>query len=100
MIDEKKLVEEIHKYFKEKIYDNPSGCIVRGILTLNKEICGIIESQPKLNMIPVTKCKDCKYSRIDDDFNFNCGKIWMIRTLGADDFCSCGERKENGKIDI
>lgn len=48
MIDEKKLIEDIHAYFRKKLDEDESEIIDNDILTLNKEICGIIKNQPKV----------------------------------------------------
>ena len=86
MIDEKKLIEDIHCYFKNKIDNDESEIIDNGILTLNKEICGIIKKQPKLNeWIPcserlpekymhclVTRRNDYKDGSFDSDVREDC----------------------------
>lgn len=56
MIDEKKLIEDIHKYFYKKIEeltgevcdDSPVTKEERKLYTMNKEICGIIKAQPTI----------------------------------------------------
>ena len=52
MIDEKKLIEDVKKYFKDLLM----GCIIDSdTLWLSKEVCNIIESQPKVGeWIPVS----------------------------------------------
>lgn len=49
MIDEKKLIEEIHCYFINMIAKSELEVIDNNILKLNKEICSIIRKQPKVN---------------------------------------------------
>ena len=51
MIDEKKLIEDIKKYFKDLLF----GCIIdNNTMWLSKEVRNIIESQPQIE-----KCADC-----------------------------------------
>ncbi len=47
MIDEKKLIDDIHEYM-EKLLDNAWGDDIDEILNLEKNIAGIIESQLKV----------------------------------------------------
>ena len=54
MIDENLLIEKIHKYFVKKIEEDDSDYIDNNHLKLNKEICGIIKEQTKIE-----KCGDC-----------------------------------------
>lgn len=62
MIDEKKLIEKIHEYFKAKIDNAPSEHIDLEMLTLNKEICEIVKYQPKVDeWIP------CSFDAPDDN---------------------------------
>ena len=46
MIDEKKLVSDIKEYFKKHIDDETMD--VDDVLNVNKDICGIIKSQPNV----------------------------------------------------
>ena len=56
MINEKKLIEDIHKYFYKKIEeltgevydDSPVTKEERELYTMNKEICRIIKAQPTI----------------------------------------------------
>lgn len=48
MIDEKKLIGEIHKYFCDRIDEDDGEFIDNKWLKLNKEVCGIIYKQPKI----------------------------------------------------
>ena len=56
----------------------------------------IVDSQPTVDAVPVVRCKDCKYSH-------KCGGDMLMRSasggyiycpLGADGYCSMGERRE------
>ena len=46
MIDEKKLVSDIKEYFRKHIDDETMD--VDDVLNVNKDICGIIKSQPNV----------------------------------------------------
>lgn len=87
MIDEKKLIEAIKDYFKEKIDNIESETIddrINCILKDNKDICGIIDRQPKVGeWIPCSKklpdesnyYMACIYNHGVDDFDFR--KTWF-----------------------
>ncbi|MGN0585854.1 MAG: hypothetical protein ACI4JF_01095 [Oscillospiraceae bacterium] len=47
----------------------------------------IIEDMPAADVVPVVRCKDCKFSGSCSIEDFGCMK--------SDDFCSKGERKDN-----
>ncbi len=54
-----------------------------------------IDEQPTVDAVPVVRCKDCKYTTIDNDVvRRNCG-LHLVVNLNDDDFCSRGERKED-----
>lgn len=59
------------------------------------DIYAAIENAPTVDAVEVVRCKDCKnyfYSSVS--MGMRCrldGTEW-----GKDDFCSCGERKDNG----
>ena len=78
---------------KNQWYGNSESIILR------QYAVEVIKNAPTVDAVPVVRCKDCKYGRKDGNFDFVCGKIWRIGRINADDFCSYGERKENGTID-
>ena len=47
------------------------------------------------DMAPVVRCKDCRYSEKINDHGRLC-HVWDDGRLN-DDFCSCGDRREDGK---
>ena len=56
----------------------------------------IVDQQPTVDAVPVIRCKDCKHSH-------KCGGDMLMRSagggyiycpLGADGYCSMGEKKE------
>lgn len=59
-----------------------------------EEMCEVYERYNKGDLVPVVRCKDCKYTTIDNDVvRRNCG-LHLVVNLNDDDFCSRGERKE------
>lgn len=55
-----------------------------------------IEEVPTIDAVPVVRCKDCKFRKdVLDNGCFLCNRK-MIGMVRPDDFCSFGERKEDG----
>lgn len=57
--------------------------------------------QPLLDAVEVVRCKDCKYwdafpTASSTPFMHECGCRYPRRGTSADDFCSWGERREDG----
>ena len=53
-------------------------------------------SLPVVDAVPVVRCKDCRYWQDNNGGYPNKECRWREdETPDADDFCSCGERKEN-----
>ena len=56
-----------------------------------------IDAQPTIDAVPVVRCKECKYYDRDE-----CQNPYIFMSDGAhlytqpDDFCSYGERKDDG----
>ena len=56
MINENKLIQDIHNYFIERIDKSGLEFIDNDLLTLNKDICTIVKNQPKVdNWIPCSE---------------------------------------------
>ena len=49
MINENKLIQDIHNYFIERIDKSGLEFIDNDLLTLNKDICTIVKNQPKVD---------------------------------------------------
>lgn len=50
-----------------------------------------------VDAVPVVRCKDCKYGRVDNEENgdmVECCGYWT--TVYSDGFCSCGAKMEGG----
>lgn len=58
-----------------------------------------IEKINRLPMMEVVRCKDCKYCRLASWGERYCNRDRFVEwgDLQEDDFCSYGERKDNGK---
>ena len=54
-----------------------------------------IEKQPTVDAVEVVRCKDCKHRKEKTCFH-PCGGMWVGVELKGNDFCSHGERKDNG----
>lgn len=80
-------------YYSEGLRDAFKSCIE------------LLEDAPTIDAVPVLRCKDCKYYR--NHPNGLCyawtepkanakGYDGDAHCVDQDDFCSCGERKDNG----
>ena len=71
-----------------------------GRMYATKELVSILKKVESGKLVEVVRCKDCKYWHeeigwCDENSHFfNDGMNWDI--FEADDFCSYGERKDNG----
>lgn len=54
----------------------------------------MIESAPTVDAVPVVRCKDCSWWDSNEKTCIEIGGLWR-----ASDFCSWGERRDDGKID-
>ena len=48
----------------------------------------------KADVVPVVRCKDCKYRGCIDDIDYVCERV-EPRFVSKDHFCGYGERKDN-----
>ncbi len=51
---------------------------------------------PLVDVVEVVRCKDCRWCQ-DDYMGTWCGRFSGVRFTNADDFCSHGERREDGE---
>ena len=57
----------------------------------------IIDEQPTVDSVEVVRCKDCKHYEIHRPKVLeNCERNGYLIPMKPDDFCSYGERKDNG----
>lgn len=54
-----------------------------------------IENAPTVDAVEVVRCKDCIHRKEKACFN-PCAGMWVGVELKDSDFCSYGERKDNG----
>lgn len=53
-----------------------------------------VKRQPAADVVPVVRCKDCKYCIKEDDYEFWCnGFCSPVRLVNPEDFCSHGFNK-------
>ena len=56
------------------------------------------ERAEALRQVKIVQCKDCKYSRLKKSgIKLHCK--WWYRSVEDTDYCSRGERKEDGQKD-
>ena len=59
-----------------------------------------IDAIPTVDAVEVVRCKDCKKSMVNpfmtENPNMVCTRLWNNYVVKPDDFCSYGERKDNG----
>ena len=63
---------------------------------------GYVMDAPTIDAVPVVRCRECKNHGTLKSGELFCGKIktgiyGYYHTVKADDYCSHGERKEDGK---
>ena len=58
----------------------------------------MIDDAPTIDAVPVVRCKDCKWAEYGKDYEPYCNhwKSGLYANIKDDDFCSYGERKDNG----
>lgn len=63
------------------------------------DFCGWLDDAEIIDAVPVVRCKDCKFWR-DDNPRVNgfhcCYRMHNIFPMKESDFCSRGERREDG----
>lgn len=66
-----------------------SGCWIRYKMFENA-----IDSTPTIDAVEVVRCKDCRWSEPNEFGDLDCQCHIPIFRVGADGFCSYGERSE------
>lgn len=73
--------------------------------TFGVDVVRRLHEVPAADVAPVVRCKDCEYAR---DLGFQFGSLvhesWFCiyngpHTTGANDFCSHGQKREEGEIE-
>ena len=57
-------------------------------------VLAAVDKQPTIDAVPVVRCKECRYVTTEDGGFYCYGPIGIFGTVGFNDFCSFGERKE------
>ena len=55
------------------------------------DFCGWLDDAETVDAVPVVRCKDCKWWR---DTDHTCKEHSIVSPMGANEYCSRGERKE------
>jgi len=74
--------------------DNLTEEFVPAALTMFHAVAYYIQGAPAVDAVEVVRCRDCKYHAWDDDVDYVC--LLTGKYTGFEDFCSYGERKDNG----
>ena len=63
-----------------------------------EDVCDILESCEIVDAVQVVRCKDCLWAEYGKDYEPYCNhwKSGLYANIKDDDFCSYGERKDNG----
>lgn len=62
----------------------------------NTAIEAVVENAPTIDAVPVVRCRECKYNTTEKKC-LNPNSIIKIPSIPSDnDFCSYGERREDG----
>lgn len=59
----------------------------------------VIESVPAVDVVPVVRCKDCKYRTEERRGLVRC-RAFNYMPMCVDNFCSYGERKDGGEDNV
>lgn len=75
-----------------------------GLKGLMKVARGMVIVSPTVDAVEVVRCKDCRYwdafpTASSTPYTHECSCRYPHRGTSGDDFCSWGERSEDGKID-
>lgn len=57
----------------------------------------MVQNAPAADVVPVVRCKDCKYEISTQSIRESTGRHWCqykLQPCNADDFCSYGEKRE------
>ena len=87
LIDEVELVKALHK----------AGTVKGQPHFLCRTVYECINKAPKIDAVPVVRCKDCKHCNTDWAMGkwYGSCKIWNTHSVMADWYCVNGERKDD-----
>ena len=95
-IDAEALIKEIERCSCETWSKGVNRTWWAQAVKVKDNILGCIERQPLADVVEVVRCKDCKHWG-GATYGFVCRKFSGIDTkicMGADHYCSYGERRE------
>jgi hypothetical protein len=70
-----------------------------------RDFIAVIDKSPAIDAVPVVRCRECKYSSLPSGFTQRYGEPGTLschfgpcnrRNVNENDFCSYGQRKEDG----
>ena len=77
---------------------NPAVFENKGYANGWNAVIDLINAAPTIDAVPVVRCKDCKYCHIEDEYEAWChGGLPAVLTRATEDFCSHGQRREDGE---
>ena len=100
MVNEKRLIDAVrYREVLDRYINAPHvkmGCSYSGGMSTAIGTCiSFLDNQPTVDAVEVVRCKDCKYYEIHKPKVLeNCERNGLLIPMGADDFCSYGERRE------
>lgn len=98
-IEREKVIEELNNIATDYIKDNSIQCSIASGVVINIRDTVILE-QPTADVVPVVRCKDCKYcEHINDEFAkdwYQCKRRGNFAQKKPDNYCSYGERRCSG----
>lgn len=77
-----------YQFYAQEIY----GVVLR---VLNNDRHVVWERPPAIDVVPVVRCKDCKFYRFEQDEHFCLNQHGITDLRNPDNFCSNGEREED-----
>ena len=92
-IDAIKFAKQAYEVAYPIVHDNNSH--ERGLTLMG--IAQLLDEQPTADVVEVVRCKDCRFWQDNNGGYPNMNCRWFVdETPDADDFCSYGERADNG----
>jgi hypothetical protein len=91
MMADMRLIDANALNLRDRVITDMGGlCFIEDIETA-------IEEVPTIDAVPVVRCKDCKRFVEDKEAHVTYCKLGCdMRDVGHEDFCSSGERRDDG----
>ena len=72
-----------------------SSAARRAVLKADPSLAYVIDDVKAVDAVEVVRCKDCQLCEFNtSSLTYKCTKGGMYTTVGENDFCSYGERRE------